>query len=120
VSSDGRFDQLEPESPFPGIVRRALTTDEATVTEYRFEPGATFPQHHHPQEQITLVLSGEVRMTIAGTTRELSSGGWSVVPGGIAHGITAGATGATFLALLVPRRDPADPYTTTTPEPPAR
>jgi quercetin dioxygenase-like cupin family protein len=111
VSSSGRFEQVEAEAPFAGIVRRALTTDEATVTEYRFEPGATFPGHHHPQEQITLILEGEVRLTAADATETLTAGGWSVVAGGVPHGITAGAAGAAFLAILVPRRDPAAAYT---------
>lgn len=107
----GSFDGLEAEAPFPGVVRRALTTEQATVTEYRFEPGSTFPQHHHPQEQITLVLEGEALLTAAGRTQTLAAGDWSVVPGGTPHGISSGARGVRFLAVLVPRRDATDAYT---------
>ena len=106
MTTAGRFDELEAETPFPGVVRHALSTDEATITEYRFEPGATFPQHHHPQEQITLILEGAVELTAAGETSTLTPGGWSVVAGGVPHGITAGAEGTRFLAILVPRRAP--------------
>jgi quercetin dioxygenase-like cupin family protein len=112
-SRSGSFDQLDAEAPFPGLVRRALTTTEATVTEYRFEPGATFPSHHHPQEQITLIVAGEVHLTVAGEVQTLAAGAWSVVAGGIPHGITAGAAGATFLAILVPRRAAGAAYTFT-------
>jgi quercetin dioxygenase-like cupin family protein len=119
----GRFEHLEAESPFPGIVRRALTTAEATVTEYRFEPGATFPSHHHPQEQTALILDGEVRLTAAGESHTLAAGAWSVVPSGVPHGITAGDAGARFLIVLVPRREPGAAYTladsATAPEPSA-
>jgi quercetin dioxygenase-like cupin family protein len=117
----GRFEQLEAESPFPGIVRRALTTAEATVTEYRFQPGATFPNHHHPQEQTALILDGEVHLTAAGETQTLAAGAWSVVAGGVPHGITSGDAGARFLVVLVPPREPGAAYTLagspTAPEP---
>ena len=115
--ASGRLEDLADEHPFPGIVRRALSSDEATVTEYRFEPGATFPEHVHPQEQITLILDGEVRLTAGGAPETLAAGAWSVVAGGIPHGITAGASGTRFLAILVPRRDPGAAYTLTEPTP---
>jgi quercetin dioxygenase-like cupin family protein len=109
--SAGSFHEIDAERPFPGIVRRAFSTPEATVTEYRFEPHSTFPEHFHPQEQITLILEGEAQLTAAGETATLVPGDWSVVPGGIPHGITSGSHGARFLAVLVPRRDPDAAYT---------
>lgn len=100
----GSFDGIEPEKPYPGIDRRVLTTPQATVQEYRFEPGATFPLHDHPQEQITLVIEGDISFSADGDTHELSAGAWSVVPGDVPHGITAGPGGARFLAIIVPPR----------------
>jgi quercetin dioxygenase-like cupin family protein len=100
----GSFAELTGESPYAGIVRRILTTSKATVQEYSFESGATFPLHHHPQEQITFVIEGELSFSADGETRELSAGSWSVVPGDVVHGITAGRSGARFLAILVPPR----------------
>jgi quercetin dioxygenase-like cupin family protein len=100
----GCFEQIPPESPHDGVERRVLSTSQATVQEYRFDPGATFPLHRHPQEQITLVLEGEVSFTADGQPHELRTGAWSVVPGDVDHGITAGVSGARFLAILVPAR----------------
>lgn len=100
----GSFAEIAGETPYPGIDRRVLTTSKATVQEYRFEPGASFPLHHHPQEQITLVIDGDLSFSAEGATRTLSAGMWSVVPGDATHGITAGASGARFLAILVPPR----------------
>ena len=100
----GRVDVLEAESPYAGIDRRVLTTSQATVQEYSFEPGASFPLHNHPQEQITLVLEGELSFTAAGVSHELTAGAWSVVGGDVPHGITAGPGGARFLAIIVPPR----------------
>ena len=100
----GSFDGIGAETPYPGIDRRVLTTSKATVQEYRFEPGASFPIHQHEQEQFTLVLDGTISFSADGDSRELSAGEWSVVPGDVPHGVTAGPAGARFLAVLVPPR----------------
>jgi quercetin dioxygenase-like cupin family protein len=106
----GSFASLPAEEPFPGVRRQAFTTRQATVTRYTFAPGATFPLHSHPQEQITLIEAGSVEMTIAGEPLEIETGGWSVVEGEIEHGITAGADGATVIAIVSPPRAAVDEY----------
>jgi quercetin dioxygenase-like cupin family protein len=116
--SSGSFHEIEAEAPFPGIARRAFSSPEATVTEYRFAPSSTFPAHSHPQEQITLILEGEVELTAGGESETLVAGGWSVVAGGVPHGITSGSEGTRFLTVLVPRRDPSAAYTLSDPSAP--
>lgn len=110
VTGNGRFAALPAENPFPGVTRQGFTTERATVTRYEFEPGASFPIHSHPQEQITLVAKGEIEMTIAGVTETLGPGDWSVAPGGVEHGITAGLDGASFVAIVSPPRTRSDEY----------
>lgn len=100
----GSFEQIPAEIPYSGIDRRVLTTSRATVQMYRFAPRATFPLHHHAQEQITLVIEGDIAFSADGERHELGAGDWSVVPGGVPHGVTAGPAGACFLAILVPPR----------------
>jgi quercetin dioxygenase-like cupin family protein len=109
----GVLKDLPSEAPFSGITRRALSTDQATIQEYRFEPGAKFPMHEHAQEQITLILEGSVAFTAGAETQRLDPGSWAVVPGGVAHGITAGPSGTRFLAILVPARLRGESYTLT-------
>lgn len=111
MSELGSLDSLPVAEPYPGLRRRSFDGAGATVNEYVFEPGARFPLHRHPEEQITLVVEGEVEMTIDGRTSPLRSGGWSVVAPGVEHGITAGRGGARILAIVVPRRIEADAYT---------
>ena len=103
----GTFAELASDEPYPGVVRRTFDAVGATVTSYEFSPGASFPLHRHTHEQITLVDEGSVRMRIGEEEPELSTGGWSVVPGGIEHGVTAGPTGARMTAIIIPRRETA-------------
>jgi quercetin dioxygenase-like cupin family protein len=101
----GSFADLAAATPYPGIRRRTVHSGRATVTEYTFDPGATFPRHRHPQEQVTLVEGGEVRLTADGATEVLRPGAWSIIDGGVEHGVTAGPAGARIVAVLSPRRD---------------
>jgi quercetin dioxygenase-like cupin family protein len=107
----GSFASLAVEEPYAGLRRRTFDTTGATVNEYRFEPGAAFPLHRHPEEQITLVTDGEIELTAAGEVTSLGIGDWSVIPGEVEHGIRAGAAGAGIVAIIVPRRASPSAYT---------
>lgn len=107
----GNFAELPADNVYDGVVRRSFSSDRATVTSYAFAAGAVFPRHRHPQEQITLIQTGEVEMTVGEHVQRLSAGDWSVIAPDVEHGITAGSTGATVVAIVVPRRESADAYT---------
>jgi quercetin dioxygenase-like cupin family protein len=106
----GSFDAQPAEEAFPGVARQSFSSERATITRYRFEPGASFPRHSHDQEQVTLVLEGTVEMALADERITLDSGGFCVVPGGTEHGITAMGGGAEILAVVVPPRERSDEY----------
>jgi quercetin dioxygenase-like cupin family protein len=108
---EGSFADLPVDDPYPGVTRRTVDTSAATVNRYDFEPRATFPRHHHPQEQITLVLEGSVVLSVGDRKRELAAGGYSVIPPDVEHGISAGEEGASFVAMIVPARATAHAYT---------
>lgn len=107
----GSFDALEPDHVFDGVTRRSFSSAQATIVSYSFAPGAQFPRHRHPQEQVTLVQSGEIEMTIGEHTESLCRGDWTIAPPEIEHSITAGGEGATIIAIVVPRRGASDAYT---------
>ena len=115
MSELGTFETLPAEEPYPGLRRRTFDSAGATVNEYTFAAGASFPIHRHPQEQITIVLEGQVVLTVAGETSPLAEGAWSVVGPDVEHGITAGPGGARILAVIVPRRSGAGAYTVVRP-----
>ncbi len=106
----GSFDGLTVEAPYPGVERTSFDSQGATVTRYRFEPDASFPLHRHEQEQLTMIISGCVTFTVDGREQQLGPGDWSVVPGGVEHGLRAGDQRAEFLAVIVPRRSHSHAY----------
>jgi quercetin dioxygenase-like cupin family protein len=107
----GRFDALDAEETFPGVRRQMFSTARATVSRYTFSPGASFPLHRHPQEQVTVIEEGAVEVTIAGERSTLGAGGFCVVGPDVEHGITAGGSGAKLIAVVVPPRGRPDEYT---------
>ena len=106
----GTFAAMAAEDPYPGVRRRAFSSLNATVTTYSFEPGARFPIHSHPEEQVTLIEEGDVAFTAGDEVHELSAGAWSVVAGGLPHGIRAGDHGARIVAIVSPPRRSNDAY----------
>ena len=81
ATDDGYLDAL------PGIRRKTLSYGAATLmSEFRLRAGFPLPVHEHPQEQTGYLVSGRLRLTIGGETREVGPGdSWSI-PGGVDHG----------------------------------
>ena len=101
--------QLPADEVLPGVERQTIHGDRLTLVRYRYAPGAVFPVHQHPQEQITAVLSGRIVFDIAGEPREIGRGAVVVIPARVPHGAAvAGDQPVETLNALSPRR-PASP-----------
>ena len=75
---------------FPGVVRRTLNSGErTTLAEITLESGAVVPEHTHPHEQIGYVSRGRVLFVIGNERQELREGDSYLVPGNVAHEVTA-------------------------------
>ena len=99
------------QQPFPGVRRRSFESTQATLASYVMEPGAGFPLHRHPEEQITVICDGDAEFTVDGERHRLTAGQTFVVPPHVEHGLRAGPSGARLIAVVVPRRASADAYT---------
>ena len=80
------WDEIPAEEVFTGIFRQAIVTTSSTVVRYVYHPGCLFPVHSHPEEQITVVHSGEIEFTVDGAVVVLKEGQVAVIPGGTPHG----------------------------------
>lgn len=102
------WDSLEPEVVSPGIERKTVHGARQTLVRYHYAPGSVFPSHSHPEEQITVVLTGTIAFDIAGARHTLGPGQVAVIPSGVVHGAeVVGRVTVETLNMLSPRRESA-------------
>ena len=64
----------------PGIAFQPITTDSVMTNFVTFEPNAVADLHHHPEQQIAIVISGELTFTVGDETRVTHAGDCVVIP----------------------------------------
>jgi quercetin dioxygenase-like cupin family protein len=99
-----RVDDLDPLVVLPGLEFRPVATDTVLTNFVTFEPNAPAPVHHHVEQQIAIVLSGELRFTVGDETRAMHAGDCVVIPPNVPHGGTSGPEGCTVLDVFTPPR----------------
>jgi quercetin dioxygenase-like cupin family protein len=109
------WSDVAAEEVYPGISRQVLQGERQTMVRYVYAPGSVFPVHSHPEEQVTVVVSGEIEFTIGGMPVVLRAGQAAVIPANMPHGakVIGNVAVETFNALS-PRRErqPAPPRET--------
>jgi quercetin dioxygenase-like cupin family protein len=81
-----RYSDAAPVQMVPGIVRRTLvSSDKLMICRFDLDTGAEIPGHAHPQDQIGYVVSGRVRITVAGKSFDLEAGDTYSAPSGVEH-----------------------------------
>jgi quercetin dioxygenase-like cupin family protein len=87
--------------------RRVVSGRQTSVLRVTTEPDAHFDgrQHRHPNEQWVVVLDGRLRMSCAGTEREMGPGDVLYVPTDAWHAaLGVGDQGARYLEISTPPR----------------
>jgi quercetin dioxygenase-like cupin family protein len=80
-----RIEDLEPRELIPGTTVRFVHGDRMTVAHWHFQPSISLPEHCHPHEQITNILTGEFELTVDGEPRTLRGGDYLVIPPDAVH-----------------------------------
>jgi len=88
----------------PGIFGATVHTDQLTATYYRYEPGSSWEEHQHPQDQITTIVRGEIDFVVDGQPVTLSAGQTSALPGNVPHSATVGDQGCETINVWTLRR----------------
>lgn len=73
----------------PGFVAKMVHTDELTVAHVRAMQGSELPEHHHPHQQITNIINGELEMTVDGNTMLCTPGMVVTIPSNVPHSARA-------------------------------
>ena len=75
---------------------------EVVQVRVEFEPGAGFPDHTHPGEEIIYVIEGTFEYVIAGKVSRAKAGEVLFVPAGVVHSAkNVGTTKAAELATYI-------------------
>ena len=96
------------ERPLDGVARQTLHSASQTLVRYVYQPGSVFPVHQHPEEQITIILSGTIDFTVDGAPVTLSTGECALIPANTPHGAkVTGSEVVETLNTMSPRRSTA-------------
>ncbi len=90
----------------PGISGATAHTPQLTAILYRYEPGSSWEEHRHPQDQITTVLEGSVDFVVDGAPVRLGPGETAALPGGVPHSATVSGAPAVTINVLTRREAP--------------
>lgn len=94
MSSVRKYNWSEvPSDPMaPGISRQIAWGEQQTLARLELSKGAVIPLHQHPNEQVSLILSGSLRVWLGADTDhpaeepvDLRSGEMLLIPGGVWH-----------------------------------
>ena len=99
-----KLDQLPVREIFPGLRARLIHTDRVTHSWVEVDPGAMFPEHEHPHEQIVSVISGELELIVDGVPHRLTPGVVFVIPPNVRHS-GGSSSGCRVLDAFAPGRD---------------
>lgn len=104
----GAFDSVDRVRPYriwEGAVARAVRGDRMTLAVVDLHPNVAVPEHHHPNEQLGIVLKGSITMIVSGERRTLGPGEMYVIPGDVPHAAESGPEGASVIDVFTPTRD---------------
>lgn len=107
----GTWNGVEPHPLFPGVTLHAIGGEQVLLCRVDYEPDTTVARHSHEMtEQVMLIVSGRVTLTVGDETRELHAGDVAVINRGIEHELHS-TTGCRFIEALspVPRDHVPDP-----------
>ncbi len=91
--------------PAEGIEFRAIHGERMTFAYFTLAQGAPLPEHHHPHEQIGMVVKGEIELTIAGDTRAVAPGGAYHIPSDTLHSARCLKGPAEVIEVFAPVRE---------------
>ena len=88
-----------------GVMAKIASGEKLMFSLVTLEPGAVVPEHSHPHEQMGMMVSGDMELTVSGETRRLSGNDIYLIPGGVPHKVVTGPRGAVALDAFSPPRD---------------
>jgi quercetin dioxygenase-like cupin family protein len=82
-------DAMKRSERLPGWHGRYWRSAEMSFAHYDVDAGSSIHEHHHPHEEVWVVIEGELEVTIGGETRKAGPGCVAVVPPDVHHSVRA-------------------------------
>ncbi|MDF1695953.1 MAG: cupin domain-containing protein [Saprospiraceae bacterium] len=83
------LDSLDYFAPFAGLKAKLVHTENMTVSLWEIEKDAVLPNHHHVNEQVSIITKGILDFTIGGITTRMEKGMVAVIPANVEHSAIA-------------------------------
>ncbi|HWW77741.1 MAG TPA: cupin domain-containing protein [Pyrinomonadaceae bacterium] len=99
------WDSVPVERPSEGIERQMVVGQNLMLCRFRFAPNLVTPEHSHPHEQMSIVVSGRVRFFIEGEERIAAPGDVLQFPPDCWHGATMMEEEVILLDIFTPVRE---------------
>lgn len=96
---------ISVEHPAEGIERQMVVGERIMLVRFRFTPFLVTPEHTHPHEQMSLVVSGRVRFFIEGKETIASPGDVLHFPSNCLHGATMMDEEVVLIDIFSPIRE---------------
>jgi quercetin dioxygenase-like cupin family protein len=78
-------DDLPKFAPVPGLFMQSVTGGQIMANWVTIEPRQVVPRHHHPHEQLGIMLEGQLELTLGEETRLLNPGDAYTIPPNLPH-----------------------------------
>lgn len=91
-------------TPAPGVAMRACWGESVLATHVEMTPQAEVPLHSHAEEQLGLVLEGELTLEVDGQQHQIGPGQAYILPRGVPHSGRAGTAGCRLIDVFQPVR----------------
>jgi len=93
------------EHPAEGIERQMVVGQQLMICRFRFTPFLVTPEHRHPHEQMSIVVSGKVRFFVEGEERIAGPGDVLHFASNTLHGATMMDEEVVLIDIFTPIRE---------------
>jgi quercetin dioxygenase-like cupin family protein len=84
-----RWAEIPAEQMNPLFTRQFVTGEKTMLAKIFLKQGCVVPTHQHPNEQISLVLSGSMEFVVNGKSQVVEAGDILVIPADVPHSALA-------------------------------
>ncbi len=80
-----KLSDLNEVEPIPGFRLRVVHADNMSLAYWTIAAGAELPEHSHPHEQVTNLISGKLELRIGDQTEICEPGAIAIIPPNVPH-----------------------------------